>query len=168
MYSHQPRGHGLALGESVHPHGYTHRRLQVTNEKSRPGRFQIGTLQFAATQTIGQCFWRRRPDSNRGGGLCRPLPNHSATPPEVVSLLEAGPHFFTKKATAKNTTATAIINFTKNQTMLVTAVMSEKTTRTAMMVAAMSRNDFTSVNLAPAPAFATSGADTLRTWPMKH
>ncbi len=31
--------------------------------------------------------WRRRPDSNRSTGLCRPLPNHSATPPESFSLL---------------------------------------------------------------------------------
>src|ERR1700722_19055201 len=33
--------------------------------------------------------WRRRPDSNRSTGLCRPLPNRSATPPEVASLLGA-------------------------------------------------------------------------------
>ena len=32
-------------------------------------------------------FLRRRPDSNRSTGLCRPLPNHSATPPEVLMLL---------------------------------------------------------------------------------
>ena len=32
-------------------------------------------------------FSRRRPDSNRSTGLCRPLPNHSATPPEVSSLM---------------------------------------------------------------------------------
>jgi hypothetical protein len=30
---------------------------------------------------------RRRPDSNRSTGLCRPLPNHSATPPELTILL---------------------------------------------------------------------------------
>jgi hypothetical protein len=32
---------------------------------------------------------RRRWDSNPSTGLCRPLPNHSATPPEVTILLGA-------------------------------------------------------------------------------
>ena len=39
----------------------------------------------AAVAAVGS--WRRRPDSNRSTGLCRPLPNRSATPPELPSLL---------------------------------------------------------------------------------
>ena len=35
---------------------------------------------------VQEPHWRRRPDSNRGTRLCRPLPNHSATPPQAITL----------------------------------------------------------------------------------
>ncbi len=36
----------------------------------------------------GRFAWRRHPDSNRGSGLCRPVPYHLAMPPYMVP--EAG------------------------------------------------------------------------------
>jgi hypothetical protein len=53
--------------------------------------------------------WRRRPDSNRGSGLCRPVPYHLATPPRRAPFREIPSHLRQRRLWLTGCTSAAIV-----------------------------------------------------------
>lgn len=65
------------VGKKVSP-GFDVRLCQARKSVIMAKRFAIPQISLSATQLIS---WRRGSESNRRPRLCRPLHNHSATPP---------------------------------------------------------------------------------------
>ena len=55
--------------------------MNVKNHPTTRKRQKTPSVQEALNIRFYKIFWRRSPESNRGTRLCRPLHNHSATPP---------------------------------------------------------------------------------------